>query len=181
MTMTPFVGLFGLGRVPSDHHCVNHGSANRTTSMAKLHHLQPGDDQQNARISKSKIIVTKQNQGRGAGATERVYQQQFYRWHFQLFLSHNLSFSFLQFVHPSNTYNGIFHSKVPCIQGQSGKWADGRGGEEGGEELLEGLLPGPHGQPSSGDLDIADSYNYVFDSIFAFLYALAGCDRYDKF
>ena len=79
MTMTPVVGLFGLGRVPSDHHCVNHGSANRTTSMAKLHHLQPGDDQQKARISKSKIIVTKQNQGRGAGATERVYQQQFYR------------------------------------------------------------------------------------------------------
>ena len=79
MTMTPGVGLLGLGRVPSDHHCVNHGSANRTTSMAKLHHLQPGDDQLNARISKSKIIVTKQNQGRGAGATERVYQQQFYR------------------------------------------------------------------------------------------------------
>ena len=79
MTITPGVGLFGLGRVPSDHHCVNHGSANRTTSMAKLHHLQPGDDQQKARISKSKIIVTKQNQGRGAGATERVYQQQFYR------------------------------------------------------------------------------------------------------
>ena len=79
MTITPGVGLLGLGRVPSDHHCVNHGSANRTTSMAKLHHLQPGTDQQNARISKSKIIVTKQNQGRGAGATERVYQQQFYR------------------------------------------------------------------------------------------------------
>ena len=85
------------------------------------------------------VLKTIGAQGRGAGATERVYEQQFHRWYYFCIIS-----TFALLFSPINSFLKTL-IKVPGFQGEGCQYAPSQGGEGGGEEVFERLLPWPDG------------------------------------